>query len=281
MELIDQFNLKSLLLALILLVVGYLAARFLSRAAHHMLRDRLSPHHIALTQRLLFYSIFILFGVSALHQLGFNLGVLLGAAGVLSIAVGFAAQTSISNLISGLFVMGEKAFTIGDIIRVGETTGEVLSVDLLSVKLRTFDNLFVRLPNETIIKSEVTTLTKFDIRRIDLQLGIAYKENIEAVRNVLKQVVNDHVNCLEEPEPLIILTGFADSAVTLQLSFYVERKNFLMVRNEIYEQIKLAFDTAGIEIPFPHRTLYTGDVTKPFPVRVVGGESSDHSRTGD
>ena len=102
-----------------------------------------------------------------------------------------------------------------------------------------------------------------------------------AVRNVLKQVVNDHVNCLEEPEPLIILTGFADSAVTLQLSFYVERKNFLMVRNEIYEQIKLAFDTAGIEIPFPHRTLYTGDVTKPFPVRVVGGESSEQSRTGD
>ncbi|MFC1796052.1 mechanosensitive ion channel family protein [Pseudomonadota bacterium] len=245
------------------------------------MRDRLSPHHIALTQRLLFYSIFILFGVSALHQLGVNLGVLLGAAGILSIALGFAAQTSMSNLISGLFVMGEKAFTIGDIIRVGETTGEVLSVDLLSVKLRTFDNLFVRLPNETIIKSEVTTLTKFDIRRIDLHLSIAYKENIEAVRNVLKKVVNDHMNCLEEPEPLIILTGFADSAVTLQLSFYVERKNFLMVRNEIYEQIKLAFDTAGIEIPFPHRTLYTGDVTKPFPVRVVGEESSDQSRTGD
>jgi hypothetical protein len=88
----------------------------------------------------------------ALHQAGLKLGVLPGAAGILTVAIGFASQTSASNLISGLFVIAERPFVVGDIIRVAETTGEVLSVDLLSVKIRTFDNLYVRIPNEGIIR---------------------------------------------------------------------------------------------------------------------------------
>jgi small-conductance mechanosensitive channel len=278
MEIFDRIEMSNALFALLLLILGFFLARFLSRMLRYVMENRFSAHQMVLTRRLVFYSVFALFVMSAFHQLGMNLGVLLGAAGILSVALGFAAQTSMSNLISGLFVLGERAFSIGDVIRVGSTTGEVISVDLLSIKLRTFDNLFVRIPNETIIKSEVTNLTRFDIRRIDLQLGVAYKEDLENVQAILNGIVNEHVNCLEEPEPLIILTGFADSAVTLQFSFYVERANFLKVRNEMYLRIKKAFDEAGIEIPFPHRSLYAGSVTEPFPVQVVAGQSPNDSQ---
>ena len=123
--------------------------------------------------------------VSALRELGFDLSVVLGAAGILSVAIGFASQTSTSNLISGLFLMLERPFSIGDVIKVDSTTGEVISIDLLSVKIRTFDNLFVRSPNESMIKTQVTTLTKFPIRRADLQVGIAFKEDIERVKEIL------------------------------------------------------------------------------------------------
>ena len=119
-----------------------------------------------------------MFCVSALRELGFKLSVLLGAAGVLTVAVGFASQTSASNIISGLFLLGERPFSVGDVIRVGSTTGEVLSIDLLSAKLRTFENLFVRIPNETLIKSEVTNLSRLPVRRLDLKIGIAYKEEV-------------------------------------------------------------------------------------------------------
>jgi small-conductance mechanosensitive channel len=146
-----------------------------------------------------------LFIASAMREMGFSLAVIMGAAGVLTVAIGFASQTTASNLISGLFLIGERSFEIGDIIKVGNTTGEVLSIDALSVKLRTFDNLFVRIPNETLIKSEVTTLSRFPIRRLDLQLGVAYKEDIEQVRKVLMAVADSNPLCLDEPSPAVHL----------------------------------------------------------------------------
>src|SRR5690606_3033117 len=129
--------------------------------------------------------------------LGFSLSVLLGAAGVLSVALGFASQTSASNLISGLFLIGEQPFQLGDTIKVGNTTGEVLSIDLLSVKLRTFDNLYVRIPNESLIKSEMTNLTRFPIRRFDLLIGVAYKENISQVRQIMQNVADNNPLCMD------------------------------------------------------------------------------------
>ena len=137
-----------------------------------------------------------LFIFTALKQLGFDLGILLGAAGILSVAIGFASQTSAANIISGLFVVGERSVSVGDVIQVSTFTGEVLSIDWLSIKLRTFDNLYVRIPNEAFIKSEVTNLSKFPVRRVDLQVSIALREDIGHARSVLLQVAEDNVLCL-------------------------------------------------------------------------------------
>jgi small-conductance mechanosensitive channel len=164
---------------------------------------------------------------------------------------------------------------------VGDTTGEVLSIDALSVKLRTFDNLFVRIPNETLIKSQVTTLTRFPIRRLDLKLGVAYKEDINRVLEVLRRVAERNLTCLDDPAPLFIFLGFGDSALEIQFSVWATRERFLDLRNTIQAEIKAAFDEAGIEIPFPHRSLYTGEVTKPFPIRVVADEAGDGLRAGE
>ncbi len=261
----------QILRATLLLLVGVVVARLLSRIPQRAMSKRFSPHHIMLARRFSYYLVLALFVASALSELGFSLGVLLGAAGVLSVAIGFASQTSASNLISGLFLIGERPFGIGDIITVGTTTGEVLSIDLLSVKLRTFDNLYVRIPNETLIKSEVTTLTRFPIRRFDLKVGVAYKEDIKHVREVLMRVAENNPLCLDEPKPLFIFTGFGDSSLDIQFSIWSKRENFLELRNTMQEQVKVAFDEAGIEIPFPHRTIYTGEVTRPFPVVLTGG----------
>lgn len=255
--------------AFLLVVTGFFLANFAAKAAEKIISSNFSRHHALLFRRIIYWLVLALFVASALHQLGFSLGVLLGAAGVLSVAIGFASQTSASNLISGLFLIGEKPFQIGDTIKVGNTLGEVLSIDLLSVKLRTFDNLFVRIPNESLIKSEVTNMTRFPIRRFDLQLGVAYKENIANVRKVLFEVAEKNPLSLDEPAPAFLFTGFGDSALTIQFSVWCSTANFRALRNSLQEEIKLAFDAAGIEIPFPHRTLYAGSETPPFPVRIV------------
>ena len=268
----DIFNIASLgkiLRASLLLILGFIFAKLLSYYSTHFSKKLFTVATSMLIKRIVFHGIFILFIFSAMLEMGFNLNVLLGAASVLTVAVGFASQTSASNFISGIFLMAERSFSVGDVVRVGSTVGEVLSIDLLSVKLRTFDNLFVRLPNETLIKSEVTTLTKFPIRRLDLKIGIAYKESIDRVKTILQQVAADNPLSLEEPKPLYIFQGFDDSSLTLQFSVWAKRENFLELKNSIYEQIKVAFDKEGVEIPFPHRSLYTGSVTEPFPIKIT------------
>lgn len=282
LELLTGEGAAMVMRATLLLTIGFVLATLASRLVRRAFAKRLTVHHLMLARRTVFYLVLALFLASALRELGFSLAVLMGAAGVLTVAIGFASQTSISNLISGLFLIGERPFSVGDIITVGTTTGEVISIDALSVKLRTFDNLFVRIPNETLIRSEVTTLTRFPIRRLDIKLGVAYKEDIDRVRKVLLSVAEANTLCLDDPAPLFIFLGFGDSALEMQLSVWARRERFLDLRNSIHQDIKRAFDDAGIEIPFPHRSLYTGEASKPFPVRLVGdGAPPDADRADE
>nr|HQV31426.1 mechanosensitive ion channel [Calditrichia bacterium] len=177
------------------------------------------------------------------------------------------------NIISGLFLIAEEPFVVGDIITVNNLTGEVLSIDTLSIKLRTFQNQFVRIPNETILKSEVTTVTRFPIRRIDLLVSVAYKEDLERVRNVLMEIAAQHPLCLKEPSPQLFYEGFGSSSIDIKLGLWATREDWLRVKTDIFERVKKRFDEEGIEIPFPHVSVYTGSVSEPFPVKMADGDA--------
>jgi small-conductance mechanosensitive channel len=161
----------------------------------------------------------------------------------------------VSNIISGLFLMAEQPFVIGDVIKVGETSGEVVSIDMLSIKIRTFDNLLLRIPNESMLKSNVTNLTHFPIRRFDLKVSVAFREDLMKVQQVLMNAAKAIPICLQEPEPLFIILGFGESGIELQFSVWGRRENYLPLRNRVHESVKTAFDREGIEIPYPHRSL--------------------------
>lgn len=260
-----------LLRATVYLVIGFLVAWGASRLLGRVLRLRLEPVRTRLLRRIAFYGILVIFVAAVLRDFGLEVGtVLLGTGGLLAVAIGFASQTSFANLISGLFLIGERPFDVGDVITVGGTTGEVLSIDLLSVKLRTFDNLYVRIPNENLLKSEVRTLTRFPIRRVDVAVGVSYLEDLEQVREVLQEVARRNPLCLEEPVPQIFLTGFGSSSIDLQYSVWATRENYITLKNQIQEEVKVAFDAHGIEIPFPHLTLAGGKATRPLPVESRG-----------
>lgn len=274
-EFLANINAHHYFRALLLIAFGFLFARVISAYAFKLTTNILEAQAHLMLKRGMYYGILLIFFMSALIEMGFNLSVLLGAAGVFSVAIGFASQTSASNIISGLFLMAEKPFTIGDVIKVDDITGEVLAIDMLSVKIRTYDNLYVRLPNESLIKSKCTTITRFPIRRQDMQIGVAYKEDLQKVKKVLFDVADKNPLCLDEPKPIYVFLNYGDSALNIQFSVWATKANFLEMKNSMYEQVKEAFDRENIEIPFPHRTLYTGAVTTPFPVEMhepKGGE---------
>jgi len=266
--------------AALVLVFGLILARLISAAIYRGLVGAMGPHTATTARRMVSYALYGIVVTAVLHQLGFNLGVLLGAAGLATVAIGFAAQTSTSNLVSGLFLVAERPFEIGDTIRVGSTTGQVLSIDLLSVKLRTFDNLFVRVPNESLIKGEITNLSRFPIRRADLKIGIAYKEDLPAVHKLLTRIADANPLVLYEPRPLIIFQGFGDSSVNLQFSIWAARENFLAVQNELAARILQAFAEEGIEIPFPQRAIQPASLAAPMPVTIVSGTETPDQKPG-
>jgi small-conductance mechanosensitive channel len=222
-----------------------------------------------------------LFAIAALREAGFSLDVVLGAAGILTVAIGFASQTSASNMISGLFLLVEKPFEIGDVIEIETTVGEVVGIDMLSVKLRTPDNLYVRIPNESLIKSRVVNRSRFPIRRLDLKLGIAYAEDVERVEALLLSLAGKNPVCLEEPKPFVLVTAFGPSSVELQFSVWVPRDQLLSGRSSIMVAIKKALDREGIEIPFPHTSVYAGSHSEPFRVQLLKPETTAEKESQD
>lgn len=251
------------------IIVGIPVIHLISRWFKRMTRDKISDQQAMIFQKLIVYIGYVIIAFSVLNILGFEISTLLGAAGIVGIAVGFASQTSVSNIISGWFLIAEKPFIINDVITVGTTTGIVLSIDTLSIKMRTFDNKFVRIPNETLIKSEVINNTRFPIRRVDINIGVAYKEDVAHVKSVLMDIARNNPLCLNEPEPLIIFSGFGTSSLDFLYLVWAVKEDWLKLKNSIMEEIKSGFDKEGIEIPFPHVSLYSGSVTEPFPVHLV------------
>ena len=268
-DLLTSERLASMVRCILLLLVGIPTFYALSRMAGRAAKRRFSDQASMLVRKGILYAGLLLLLVIMLQQLGFTLTALLGAAGILGIAIGFASQTSVSNIISGIFLIWEKPFAVGDVIKVGDTTGIVLSIDLLSVKLRTFDNRYVRIPNETLIKAELTNITRFPIRRLDINIGVAYKEDIARVLRVLLDIADKNPYCLDEPEPLVLFMNFGDSALEILFGVWFAKEQLLNLRRTIMQEIKERFDAEGIEIPFPHRTIYTGTVTEPFPIRLL------------
>jgi small-conductance mechanosensitive channel len=269
-----------LLRAAVVVVVGMPLLWGAARWARRYATESYSAQRGLIFEKLILYPGLLVILITVLLELGFSLAPLMGAAGILGIAMGFAAQTSVSNIISGFFLLAEEPFKVGDIIEVGEMSGVVMTVDMLSVKVRTFDNKLVRIPNETLVKSQVTTVTRFPIRRMDLLVGVAYKENLEHVRETLMDVARLNPSVLMEPEPLVIFMGYGDSSIDFKFTAWTKTVGFLLVKNQLLEEIKVRFDEEGIEIPFPHRTLYTGSVTDPFPVHIVQGETTPDTEGG-
>ncbi|MBA4069199.1 MAG: mechanosensitive ion channel protein, partial [Acinetobacter sp.] len=243
---INTDRLTEVLVAVVLCFIGFLIARFISNTFIRTIGVRFNAHQKLVWRRGIFYFIFLLFVMASLKEAGFKLSVFLGAAGILTVALGFASQTSASNLISGLFLIGEGSFEVGDTIQItlirGHTIeGEVISIDLLSVKLLTQDNIYVRLPNEQLIRAPVQNLSKFPIRRIPITLAINFHENIIKVREVLLDVANKYPLVLADPKPAVTVTAFRESSIELLFAVWCQQENYLKVRDEMQERIRNGF----------------------------------------
>jgi small-conductance mechanosensitive channel len=255
-DILSVQHIELLIRALFILFIGWLISRVVSGMLVRVFKKHTDAQGVMLIRTFSRYLIVGLAIVMAINELGFEVGVLLGAAGILTVAIGFASQTSMSNLISGLFLLGERPFMVGDIVRIGKIIGEVLSIDLLSVKMRTFDNLYARIPNEVLIKQEVINYSRFSIRRLDMILRVPLDQDLKRIEEILLKVAEDNPLCLEEPSTFYMVKGFGDSWVEVLLGVWTQQSQYIALKNTIYGEILRAMSDHDIHFPIPQQMFH-------------------------
>jgi len=252
--------LGSVLMAFAIIVVF----NVIQLAIGRLLKNRISFQRTFIIKKTIKYTGFAMAVLFLFGSIGIDTTALLGAAGIIGIAVGFAAQTTVSSFISGFFLLSEKPFQVGDVIRVDALLGEVLSVDVLSVKIRTFDNLYVRIPNETLFKSNLVNLTRFPIRRLDIIFNVTYQADLEKVRDIMASIADENPYVLDSPAPHFRVDQFDRVGPMINLTVWFDRNQLLEVRTSMYMAVQKRLAEEGIEIPY-----------QKLDIKVEGGGSTE------
>ncbi|MFH1279128.1 MAG: mechanosensitive ion channel family protein [Candidatus Eisenbacteria bacterium] len=199
--------------------------------------------------------------VMAASQVGINVGAALAGIGVAGIAIGFAAQDSLSNTIAGFMIFWDKPFAVHDWVEVGGEFGQVTEITLRSTRIRTMKNTYVVIPNKNIIDQVLTNHTKHGETRIDVPIGIAYKEFIPEARRVLLEAVKGVEGPLANPAPDVVVIALGGSSVDLLVRVWTDdSRDEARLFSATLEACKLALDEAGIQIPYPHLQLFVDNV---------------------
>lgn len=249
-EFITPDRISLVIRVALILIIGIPLVKLIRKLTRKLVENKLSPQSEVLIVRMVYYASSLILIVTVLHEFGFKLSALLGAAGVLGVAIGFASQTSISNIISGIFLISEKPFEIGDFIKVGNCEGTIHSIDLLSIKLNTPDNRFIRVPNETMIKSEVINYHRYPVRRVNLEFPVSFETDLEPFLALLRDVADQATLSLKDKKPFISITGFGDSGYSILFGVWCNSTDFFALRDELIILLKESFTKNNIEIPF-------------------------------
>ena len=243
-------NLFKLIGACLIIFLIWLVFTLIKKGIKRIPEAKMEAHYKNITLKFISYLLYIIIVMYVLSLFGVKLSAIWGAAGIAGVAIGFAAQTSVSNLISGLFVIGEKTMKVGDFIIVGGVSGTVDEVGLLSVKIHNLDGQMIRIPNSTIINSNFQNNSYFKSRRVTFVTSIAYEADHEKALEVLKKVPEKCPTVLQNPAPNAWFDGLEESGLTMTLAVWINPSDLVQTKNDIYINIVKSFREAGLEIPY-------------------------------
>ena len=197
-----------------------------------------------------------------LKELGIDIGPILAGVGLMGLAVGFGAQSLVKDFIAGMFVLIENQYNVGDVVQAAGASGLVEKITLRATTLRDYEGNVHIIPNGTI---DVVTNKTRQWSRFVLDIGVAYKESVDDVMHILKEIGDElaadskFASMITAPLEVLGVQDFADSAVIIRVMFTTQPVKQWTVGREFRRRVKNTFDAKGIEIPFPHTTIYLGD----------------------
>ncbi|KDE55402.1 mechanosensitive ion channel family protein [Methanoculleus sp. MH98A] len=256
---VGDITVESLLYFAVILTVGVIIARIVAINVRRILAERLPVNERELLAKLVYYGIIVWAFVVALPQLEFDLSGLLVAGGVAGIVIGFASQSVVSNLISGLFLMFEHPIRIGDNINVADVAGSVEDIRVLSTVIKTYDGIYIRIPNEKVFTSNITNYVHNAARRFTYEIRIRHQDDANEAIRIAKEVIETHPFALKNPAPSVFVDNLGDYSVNLTAYIWAPARNWWEVRTDLLWKIKVALEENGIEVPFPQRTVWFAD----------------------
>ena len=270
-ELVTGRTVARTALTVVILVAATLLTRLTKRGIRDVGRNRsaLSDHHTEIAHHVVQVAVYgiSLFVVFAVW--GVNPANLLVGAGFAGIVLGLAARQTLGAVLAGFVVLFSRPFELGDWVAIGDREGVVTDITIVNTQIRTFDDEYVMIPNDRVTESDVVNRSRRGRLRLNLDVGVDYATDVDEAIEIATGAMADHDVVLSHPEPRVVLTGFEDSAIGLRLRFHIDNpsaRKMWKARTRVTLAVKRAFEEAGIEIPFPQRTLSGRGEGDRFPV---------------
>lgn len=248
-------NLFKLIISLLVILIIWIVYKLIRRGIKRIPEKKLSIQRSEIILRLLKYLFYVVIVLYVLSAFGVNLKAIWGAAGIAGVAIGFAAQTSVSNLISGLFVLTEGSIHVGDTIVVDGITGVVDEVKLLSIRVHTFDNQMVRIPNSTIINNNLINNNFHSKRRITVTLDVTYDSDLNLALETFKKAAQSCPTVLKDPAPTAWIEGYNDTGIDITVAAWFCPANFLQTKSDLHIAILREMEAVGLDTPYPHMDI--------------------------
>jgi len=255
-DLLSVWGLK-ILAALAVFVIG----RWVAMAIRGSLRKVLNARGVDSTLTtflgsIVFMLVMTMVVIAALGQLGVNTTSFVAVLGAAGLAVGFALQGSLGNFASGVMIIFFRPFKAGDFVEIAGTSGVILEVQVFATVLKTGDNKRVIIPNGSVMGGNIVNYSAHDTRRVDMVFGCGYGDDVRKAKEVLTDIVKADERVLQDPAPVVALSELGDSSVNFVVRPWVKTADYWDVYWAMHETVKLRFDEAGLEIPFPQRDVH-------------------------
>lgn len=251
--------LPRLIAALVIFVLGLYLSERIARFIESALRQRQAPLQVAIVLRQVArWSLLIIFTITALEWVDFDLTGFIAGLGLAGLVLGFALQDVTRNFTAGLLLLLQQPFAVNDFVTIMDHTGHVTDINLRSTILRRLDGVIVHLPNGDVFTSPIVNYSKAQPRRIEIPVGVAYGTDLGHVRAVATAALTGLPGAVSDPAPIVLFQQFGDSSVNLMAGYWIDPAQiaYPLAYTNGLEAINSAFKQHRIEIPFPIRTLY-------------------------
>jgi len=251
-------GLPNLIAALVIFIVFFYLAVLARRAVRlGMQRRNMSPKVIPLVTKSVYLTVIILGTIAALQQVGFNVTAFLTGLGVVGFTIGFAMQDVSKNFVSGLLLLIQEPFDVGETIEVKGFTGTVLAIDLRATEMQTLDGRIVIIPNADVFTNPITNFSRAKSRRLELKLGVAYDSDPELVRRTALEALAAVTGLLANQAPQVVFSNFGASTFDLTIYYWIDtaETNPLEAQDRGLVEVNRLFQAAGIEMPLPTQVV--------------------------